>query len=414
MRYIYFINTVPYYTMSPEAACIERNQYWVNYYNSQPNQPGTHSFRITNVNLFDGGLNGTGFGGSGMLAYMVGTCEFEWIISTPQGDGRSSGSISLWMEPPICPSGFRFILATLMCDDGATPPPPPRPPSHTYTVEIRPVGRVAESSSVLASVEPRNATSYFRNHTVQLMAQVRDETGSFVADASVSILAQALQGSGGHAHHDSSRPAGTLHNTDSGAGGPGIIGSTGPTGGGFVFFFTAPEVSGDHVLEARCPSYDCTHEGPKGVWVGVRGLQPIGIGPWGLTGSRWHHPNNHFLSTPALLVLQQLGAHWRRLYVPFGPVFTVNDASLERGGLFDCCETWTDIRGVSHSRAAEGWWTPPHSEHRHGTVVDIGGIRPEDEEEFQLYAARDLGAIALPHVAGTGPHFHVRLMGVAE
>lgn len=255
-----------------------------------------------------------------------------------------------------------------------------------------------QQSGYLADVEPARTVNTLKAH-------VRCN-GQPVSGKAVGLNVEAVPFSGGHQHNHGpqSRPNGTVSFNG---------GDTTDANGDVAFTFTAPAPAGDHTLTAQCSDGSCgTTTGS--VWVGVKDLRPIGPGPWTLTGSKPDHPDNHYLTTPAFLVLQQLGLHWRRLYVPFGPVFGVNDASLARGGLFDCCETYTDRFGVFHNRQIEGWWTPPHSEHRRGTVVDINGIRRADEREFERYVREELRGDAQIHGAGTGRHYHVRLMGRIE
>lgn len=281
-----------------------------------------------------------------------------------------------------------------ICTDGLPGGPPP-PCQSNHSIRLQGPGGTA---GALADVEPGASVN-------ALSARVTCD-GQPVSGKAVALTADVVSFTGGHQHDQGRRPqhSGTVSFNGS---------ETTDANGNVSFTFTAPAPAGDHTITAQCSDGSCGTD-TGSVWGGMQGLQPIGSGPWGLTGARPEHPDNHYLTVPAFLVLQQLGLQWRRLYVPFGPVFRVNDASLVRGGLFDCCETYTDINNVVHNRQIEGWWTPPHDEHRRGTVVDINGIRREDEDEFVDYAARELGAVARIHGAGTGRHFHVRLMGVAE
>jgi hypothetical protein len=262
-----------------------------------------------------------------------------------------------------------------------------------------------------AEVEPGKTTD-------NLVASVSC-TGRSPAGVGVTLVAEVTANSGGHQHDDEVRHTrhmgqlGSLQgmSTENGR----VLNGVTDADGKLYFSFTAPAPAGDHSVTAQCA--DSTN--PCGmaqgaVWVGIKGLQPIGTGSWKLVGSKPEHPDNRYLTVPAYLVLQQLANYWRQLYVPFGPVFFVNDASLERGGLFDCCEIYKDRNNVEHDRKVDGWWTPPHSEHRRGTEVDINGIRREDEEDFEKYMRDELGANARIHDAGTGRHYHVRLMGVAK
>lgn len=283
------------------------------------------------------------------------------------------------------------------CTDGSPPPPPPSTCSGQsgYVINLYGPGG---TNGALANVEPGNSESTLRANV--------SCAGQPVSGKQVALAADVITHSGGHQHDQGRRPQHSGAVAFNGS-------NTTDANGNVAFTFTAPAPAGDHTITASCADGSCgTATG--NVWVGIEGLEPIGPGPWSLTGARTEHPDNHYLTVPAFLVLQQLGLHWRRFYVPFGPVFRVNDASLVRGGLFDCCETYTDGNGVVHDRRIEGWWTPPHIEHRRGTVVDINGIRRADEREFERYVREALRGNAQIHGAGTGRHYHVRLMGVRE
>lgn len=281
------------------------------------------------------------------------------------------------------------------CTDEPTPPPPAVCSGQGgYIIDLQGPGG---TSGALADVEPGAPVTTLRARVTC--------AGQPAGGKQITLTADVTAYSGGHQHDQGRRPQHTGTVSFNGS-------DTTDANGEVAFTFTAPAPAGDHTITARCTDGNCgTATGS--VWVGIQGLIPIGVGPWRLAGARPEHPDNHYLTVPAFLVLQQLGLQWRRLYVPFGPVFSVNDASLVRGGLFDCCVIYTDRTGVTHNRQIEGWWTPPHIEHRRGTVVDINGIRREDEAHFVSEAA-DLGAVARIHNTGTGRHFHVRLMGVAE
>lgn len=114
--------------------------------------------------------------------------------------------------------------------------------------------------------------------------------------------------------------------------------------------------------------------------------------------------------------LQQLAALYRQRF-PSDPPPYLNDASLERGGLFDIY--WENLQKGTKRTV---WWTTPHVEHRRGTVIDIRvngseGSIPVDDEYFDAFEeiAQARGADAEIHSPGTSnQHYHVRLMGVAE
>lgn len=177
-------------------------------------------------------------------------------------------------------------------------------------------------------------------------------------------------------------------------------------------------MAGDIQIETPCTDRQCTPAGPKQVWVGVKGLRPIPEGPYQLfesdgTPVGWTqiHPNNHYLRSEAISKLRDLGYWYSTVVLPFNSRLHINDASLERGGLFDI----------------KGNWKPKHHERRRGSVVDSranrreGAIPEKDFKEFEALSA-DLGIDAQLHfeVDENGKpiistrHYHVRLLGIAE
>jgi hypothetical protein len=145
------------------------------------------------------------------------------------------------------------------------------------------------------------------------------------------------------------------------------------------------------------------------VWVGIKELAPLyETHLYKLVGSDDVHPNNHYLTIAATGSVVWLAELYRTRF-PSDPVLHLNDASLERGGLFDIKYT-----------ARTQWWTPPHEEHRKGTVIDVRandapGAVPSQNHSMFIDLARDIGADAGLHSPRTdNQHFHVRLMGVAE
>ncbi len=282
---------------------------------------------------------------------------------------------------------------------------------------------MVESATTLASIEPGQTTE-------SLVAKVYDNNGQLVPNAKVKLELTVDADSGGHHQHSSDRPKGTLQ---SGVmTGEIITGSTSTNG--FVFTFKAPEPAGDHKITASCTDgKNCKPEGSDTVWVGVKNLVPIpnatdpsGYQLYTLIGQDGFHPNNHYLTSDALARLTILAGRYRDVF-PNNPALHLNDASLERGGVFDInFAPYTDKKGVYHSRTPGGvpgsWWVAPHAEHRRGMVIDIrangeDGSIPVDEEHFEAFEeiAQSLGTDAEIHSPGTSnQHYHVRLMGVAE
>ena len=201
--------------------------------------------------------------------------------------------------------------------------------------------------------------------------------------------------SGGH-QHNVNRPKGTVTPAE---------GSTGPDGLGHPFTFTAPAPAGDHKIKATCIGQECTQEGPDKVWVGVKDLLNVpSSGFWELIGDTTTHPANHYLNGDALGKLMDLARLYKQVYFPFDQVLRLNDAGLERGGVFDLGTMWG----------------PPHHEHRRGMVIDIRAngtataIPQRNFEDFQELMG-SLGMTWLrENVNITGGHYHVKLLGLAQ
>lgn len=170
-----------------------------------------------------------------------------------------------------------------------------------------------------------------------------------------------------------------------------------------VHFHRPP--AGDHVITVRCVNQNCGQTTGT-VWVGYKDLRPLPPSPnYVLVGATSTHSNNHYLTDAAITKLNELVASYRVKF-PNDPLLHLNDASLERGGVFDI-KTQTP-------------WTHPHREHRRGTVIDIRandapGAIPLTNHEIFIELANRMGANARLHSSGTSnQHFHVRLMGVGE
>ena len=267
------------------------------------------------------------------------------------------------------------------------------PPTKYY---IRIVNQVGSSvTGMLADVEP--------GKDITLTAQVYNQNNQLVPNVNVEIKAEVIMKSGGHNHHDSQRPKGKLNNQDP----PIVAGSTGA--GGFTFTFNAPAPAGDHTLKARCTDRTCTQQGPDQVWVGVKDLMPLNSTPlYALVGSKAVHPDNHYLTNSAQSQVVWLAQLYRE-ELPNDPVLHLNDASLERGGLFDLSANWTtQPRG--------------HKTHRFGVAIDIranslpGAIPTKNFKSFQRYAREVKATLCPPDGVAyvndaDNRHYHVCLMG---
>ena len=152
------------------------------------------------------------------------------------------------------------------------------------------------------------------------------------------------------------------------------------------------------------------------VWVGHKGLQPLGNNAvYQLIPNAAKdpgHPDNHYLTLTAASRLSVFATLYHAEY-PDLSVLQLNDASLERGGIFD----------IGHN------WKAPHHEHCRGTAIDIranGGngaldITSKNDPMIASFKriATEVGADAyfdIPIDSTGAPrwdlrHFHTRLMG---
>jgi hypothetical protein len=157
----------------------------------------------------------------------------------------------------------------------------------------------------------------------------------------VTLTVRAEENTGGHNHHDSARPPGTLS----------------PTSGSspVTFSFTAPAPAGDHIVTAKCVDGSCGEDTGK-VWVGVKGLkQHAGSPNYVLLENRdANHPGNHYVTPNTERKVADFAAAYHRKFLN-DPLLHFNDASLIRGGLFDINSNWQ----------------LPHETHLLGRNVDV-------------------------------------------
>ncbi len=243
-------------------------------------------------------------------------------------------------------------------------------------IEVLPADGAVESSSTIASLKPKGS--------ITLVARILDENGQLVPNVNVRLEATAVPGSGGHSHQDAGRPNGSLGGS---VGTPNVVtGNTGTTG--FVFDFTAPEISGSHKITATCTDRTCTQEGPDTVGIRVSGLQELGPGTdYDLIGQTTSHPQNHYGTAGLIASLRSLAQAYAKAFP--GERLAYNDMSLQFGGLFD-------IRGG---------WSPPHGSHRLGTDVDLRLV-PANRRQALRHRITQSG-ISTILVEDTPPHWHL-------
>lgn len=232
-----------------------------------------------------------------------------------------------WYPDAACPAGQSF--------EG----PPPGECKGKYKIEI--VGEDGRGAS-RGEIEP--------GRPLPLRAVVYDQSGQSVAGITVSLKSEVIEKTGGHNHHDTTRPKGTVPSA----------GTTASEGFAFTFNSGAELVAGDHKVTARCS--DCEGPATYDIWVGIRGLVPLSASAsYVFVGKTGHHPSNHYMAEDASKRVRDLAAAYHRFF-PNDPVLRLNDASLERGGRFDI---------ASESTKAPRPWAPPHKTHLIGRNIDV-------------------------------------------
>jgi len=269
--------------------------------------------------------------------------------------------------------------------------------------------------------QPSGTTNVYADTSRAVYALVTDkQTELPQIGVQVKFSVDVIAGTGGHDHHDALRPKGTLldcrDNTTE-------VESTvciTQLDGKATVTFKAPIVSGTHTITAECVSPACTGPASGDINVKVDGLESIPISPFynmQLPNRDTNHPKTHFLmkapqkklETIAILYMLKT-LYMRKQSAP--PDITLNDASLEWGGVLDCFLTCNSDQYPSTP------WHKHHIEHRRGSVVDIkangstGSIA--HEKDFRA-AAKKIGiALGVPHGSGSGRHYHLRLNNRGE
>lgn len=191
--------------------------------------------------------------------------------------------------------------------------------------------------------------------------------------------------SGGHDHHDASRPKGDF------------VPQSGVTNGGGYWYSTyeAPEAAGIIQAELTCD----TPSGPTPPYIftiGVRndGLEELPVSAdYDLVGQTSTHTDNHY-GTPTF---NQKLVGLAQDYVAAFPGFKLayNDMSLFEGGIFDL-----GVGGI--------FWRPPHGSHRFGMDVDIRLVSPSHRKTL-MFLIRQKYAFSYVKRENSRNHWHVRL-----
>ena len=253
--------------------------------------------------------------------------------------------------------------------------------------------------------------------TYELIATVT-ENGNPLEGVAVTFGVDVMANTGGHDHHDASRPKGYVN---------GAVTANGVTDGlgEIKVTFAADQVAGTHVVAAFCNSCANTSV-TANVNVKVPDLSPIspntprkadGTYLYSLTSVDHEHQgqsryvgNQYYLTQEASNNLSNL---IELLEIEGWGTVALNDASLFWGGLYDI--SYTDKYGVFHPSR----WTTPHSEHRKGEEIDISftragnPIRVAKQKQFYKKFCEDKKVkvpFSILHHYKSGPHFHIRLV----
>ena len=243
-----------------------------------------------------------------------------------------------------------------------------------------------------------------KSSTHELIAKVM-EGSTPKAGVAVTFKVDVVPMTGGHGHHDASRPKG-------------FVPASGVTNanGEIKLTFQASEVAGSHTITATCDS--CSNKtADKKVDVLVPDLAPISPNPSknpdgsyqyaftavdpghvGTSGGRQR--GEYYLTAEAAKNLDVLINNFAE--EGWG-IVGLNDASLNWGGLYDLKNNWSK----------------PHSEHHVGEAIDISFVRAGNivskakQNAFYKKFCEDKKAevpFSILHHYVLIPHFHVRLV----
>lgn len=189
-------------------------------------------------------------------------------------------------------------------------------------------------------------------YSVEFLAKVVDGE-SPKAGVTLQFTVDTVASSGGHNHHDSSRPKGIVAPAN------GITDARGE----IRFNFSATQIAGVHSITATCN--DCSNKtAQEKITVKVPDLVNIFTLPyrdaqWAYPGigQTSQHSDQHYLTVAAAFRILDISRKFQKIW-PTAPKLTLNDASLVWGGKFDISGSWEQ-----NPRA--------HAEHRVGDNIDI-------------------------------------------
>uniref|UniRef100_A0A7C3KBG3 Uncharacterized protein n=1 Tax=Oscillatoriales cyanobacterium SpSt-418 TaxID=2282169 RepID=A0A7C3KBG3_9CYAN len=212
------------------------------------------------------------------------------------------------------------------------------------------------------------------------------QTTPAVAGQIVTLSAEAVQNSGGHFSHSSTRPTGTFTATQ----------GTTNANGVFETSYTAPIFGGTMMIRGTMRSVSKQ----QFLNIYITGMQELGSGSnYVLTGATTTHPANHFGTALAVANLPQIANDYKAVY-PTSADVEFNDMSLINGGKFEIPGSWSE--------------TASHQEHKLGKNCDIPYGKPnliqttEQQSEMENILRRYNSRNFLKHVAPDPLHYHAR------
>jgi len=241
------------------------------------------------------------------------------------------------------------------------------------------------------------------NNEITLTAHLT-RNGQAAPSVSLDLSLSVLSNSGGHEHHDTNRPKGTLN----------VTRVTTDANGDAKFIFIPSELAGIHTVTASCNS--CPNQVTNmDIQVKVPDLLPISPNPpknadgsyvYALTSvdkthqgnGRYHHNQYYLTDLSGINLLILLGSFAEE---GWGTV-ALNDASLMWGGRYDIAANWS----------------APHAGHREGREIDISFARAQNPvspskqndfyDKFCINKKVNIPFSLLHHYV-LNPHFHVYL-----
>lgn len=333
------------------------------------------------------------------------TAYFDWL--TPMDRRREysdgsyevdtiiSGTVEMGSQETLCRISYTNYRSWSPCTEFCTA---------SWTASIGTCREPPSTPIILSGPEEVLPTGTPGGAPVTITARVAS-AGQPIARVAVSFSVVVTPNSGGHEHHDPTRPNGTLTSTTQG----------GTDANGEVkLTFTPPEVAGTYTIKATC-AICSSGTGTKVIKVKVPDLVPIspnsprnadGSFVYALTsvdalhaGEGRYHKNQYYLTEQAQQNL--LGLITSFAAAGWGTV-ALNDASLYWGGRYDI----------------KGNWGGSHLGHRDGREIDISFTRagnpiPKQKQNdfYDRYCKNKATEVAFSilHHYLSLPHFHVYL-----